>query len=117
MIIRVALKVLRGDEAEDIRSDDEGDDEEEEEEEDEGENEEEEDESDRNARKAVGYSEDPIDLPPLEEEVGVESITFASARSSPARRFRKSGGVASGVHLPIDRKELLGRIGCDKQPD
>ena len=35
-------------------------------------------------------------------------------KSSPAQRSTRRGGHASGVSLPHDRKELLGRIGCDK---
>lgn len=90
MIIRVAMKVLRGDGAEDSRSDDEGEDEEEDE---------------------FIYEE------ALEEEVGVEDLDFKSwERRSGVKR---QGGSSSGVSLPghSDRKELLGRIGCEKQVD
>ncbi len=52
---------------------------------------------------------------PIEDEVGVEGLHF-NKRPSPARQFRKSGGRTSGISIPghSDRKELLGRIGCDK---
>lgn len=95
MIVKVAVKVIRGGEAIDSRSDDE----------DAGDAEEE--ETQKNMPQA--YS-----LPPLEEEVGVESINLSTQRHSPSRKFRKSGAHASGVTLHSDRKELLGRIGCDK---
>ncbi|EGX91058.1 sphingosine N-acyltransferase lac1 [Cordyceps militaris CM01] len=87
MIIRVAVKVLRGDGAEDTRSDDEDDEEEEEEE--------------------YIYEE------ALEEDVGVEALDFKSweRRSGIKRQANSSGVNLSG---PSDRKELLGRIGCEK---
>ena len=116
MIVKVALKVLRGGEAEDSRSDDEGDDDEEEDEEDM-------DEIDPNPTNTPGhnqkatYYQPAVELPPIEKEVGAEGLNFAGQRHSPSRRFRKSGGVASGVNLHSDPKELLGRIGCDKQPE
>ena len=99
MIVRVALKVLRGGEAEDPRSDDE--------EEDEGQDE------DIQEKKNCERNF-PVEEPPLEEEVGVEAINLGNRKTSPNRRFRKGGGAASGVTLHSDRKELLGRIGCDK---
>ncbi|KAL9028853.1 MAG: hypothetical protein Q9196_002840 [Gyalolechia fulgens] len=103
MIVRVALVVLKGGEADDSRSDDEGSD---------GET----------AIEGKGRWENiktcmegrPIEVPPLEEEVGLESINLLSPKASPSRKYRKIGSTASGVHLPSDRKELLGRIGCDK---
>ena len=102
MIIRVASKVIKGGEAEDSRSDDE-------------------EEGVEGLSVCIStFTEDkqfqlpPIEIPPLEEEVGVEALDFSSRRASPARRYRKSAGAASGVALHSDRKELLGRIGCDK---
>ena len=92
MIIKVAVKVVRGGEADDSRSDDEAENE-----------------------KTEGYhSEEQYSHSdaPIEEDVGAEAITYR--RTSPPRRFRKGGATASGVTLPSDRKELLGRIGCDK---
>lgn len=99
MIMRVAVKVLRGGEADDSRSDDE-----------EGEDQ---DEVEKKTNGKQHAYQKPIELPPLEEEVGVDELSIRSQRSSPARRYRKGGGVASGVTLHSDRKELLGRIGCD----
>ncbi|KAL8926156.1 MAG: hypothetical protein Q9208_003059 [Pyrenodesmia sp. 3 TL-2023] len=103
MIVQVALKVLKGGEAEDSRSDDEGTD-------DEGGLQD--DERWENIRTCVEPG--PIEMPPLEEDVGVEAINLVTHKSSPTRKYRKVGSTASGVHLPSDRKELLGRIGCDK---
>lgn len=88
------MKVLRGGQADDVRSDDEG-----EEEVDEHEVLEEE------------------QLLPYEEEVGVESIILKGRVSNASKtRYKKSASSATGVSLPghSDRKELLGRIGCDK---
>lgn len=90
MIVRVAIRVLRGDGAVDSRSDDEGEEEEEEEE--------------------FIYEE----ARPLEEEVGAEALDL---RSWERRSGLKRQASSSGVSLPghSDRKELLGRIGCEKQ--
>jgi acyl-CoA-dependent ceramide synthase len=54
---------------------------------------------------------------PYEEEVGVESINL-KGRTSNLSRYKKSTS-ATGVSLPghSDRKELLGRIGCDHKGD
>ena len=92
MIIRVAVKVIRGGEAEDSRSDDEED----------------------NEKREVHRLEEryPHNDAPIEEDVGAEAITYR--RTSPPKIFRKGGGATSGVTIPSDRKELLGRIGCDK---
>ncbi|POR38402.1 TRAM/LAG1/CLN8 domain-like protein [Tolypocladium paradoxum] len=89
MIVRVAIKVIRGDGAEDTRSDDEAEDEDE-----------------------FIYEE----AQPLEEEVGVEALDL---KSWERRTGVKRQGSSSGVSLPghSDRKELLGRIGCEKQVD
>jgi very-long-chain ceramide synthase len=93
LIVKVALKVVRGGQADDVRSDDEGEDEEEEHE---------------------VFEEE---LQPIEEEVGVESINLKGRVSNASKtRYTKSASSATGVSLPghSDRKELLGRIGCDK---
>ncbi len=103
MIVRVALKVLKGGEAEDSRSDEEGSDDEERLRD---------DERWENIRTCGEPC--PIEIPPREEEVGVEAINLVTSKPSPSRKYRKIGSTASGVHLPSDRKELLGRIGCDK---
>jgi acyl-CoA-dependent ceramide synthase len=93
MIVRVIIKVLKGGDAEDVRSDDEG-----------GEEEEEEDE--------FVYEE----AQPLEEEVGVEELDLRNwERRSGVRKQASSSGVSLPGHS--DRKELLGRIGCEKQVD
>ena len=99
MITRLAWKIIKGSEADDPRSDDED----------------EEGEAEFLEDDVLQYKPDhPFDGPLLEEEVGVEAINFDVRKSSPARMFRKGGGSSSGVTLPSDRKELLGRIGCDK---
>ena len=89
LIIRVAMRVLKGDSAEDLRSDAEGEEE-----------------------------EFEYEAQPLEEEVGVEAIDLKGwERRSSAKRAATS---SSGVSLPghsSDRKELLNRIGCEKQID
>lgn len=92
-IIRVAMRVLRGEGAEDNRSDDEADEEDEDEEE-------------------FVYEE----AQPLEEDVGVEELDL---KNWERRSGFKKQGSSSGVSLPghSDRKELLGRIGCEKQVD
>ncbi|KAM6533199.1 Sphingosine N-acyltransferase lag1 [Fusarium falciforme] len=93
MIVRVIIKVLKGGDAEDVRSDDEGGDEEEEEDE-------------------FVYEE----AQPLEEEVGVEELDLRNwERRSGVRKQASSSGVSLPGHS--DRKELLGRIGCEKQVD
>jgi acyl-CoA-dependent ceramide synthase len=103
MILRVAISVLKGGEADDVRSDDEG--------------EPEEDLVDEKILETIGKLEE-AELHPYEEEVGVEAINL-KGRTSNASRYKKGGrgtSSASGVSLPghSDRKELLGRIGCDK---
>lgn len=90
MIIQVAIRVLKGAGAEDIRSDDEDEEEEE----------------------CYEYEE----AQPYEEEVGVEAIDL---KNWERRTGVKRTATSSGVSLPghSDRKELLGRIGCEKQVD
>ena len=53
---------------------------------------------------------EPIEVLPLEEEVGVEAINLKG------RLFFENVYKVSGVTLRghSDRKELLERIGCDK---
>lgn len=100
MIARVAIKVLKGGSADDVRSDDE-----------------EECEDDEYDEKVFNTSEKLNEraLSPYEEEVGVESINL-KGRTSNASRYRKSTSTSSGVSIAghSDRKDLLGRIGCDK---
>lgn len=104
MIIRVALTVLKGGEAHEPRSDDEGEDI----------DEEDVDEEILSTIEALD-TEPLVAQQPYEEEVGVEAINL-KGRTSNTGRYRKSSSSASGVSLPghSDRKELLGRIGCDK---
>jgi len=97
MIIKVAIRVLKGGEADDIRSDDEGD------------------------NEVLAHEDDEAssqaELPPYEEEVGVEAINLRGRTSKASKnRYRKGASSATGVSIPghSDRKELLGRIGCDK---
>ncbi|KAI0146141.1 longevity-assurance protein [Xylariaceae sp. FL1272] len=96
-IVRVAIKVLRGENADDVRSDDEASDEIEEE------------------LDVEVIESEKAQL--LEEEVGVEAIDFEVWK----RRTGVKAGTSrsSGVRVPghSDRKELLNRIGCEKQID
>lgn len=104
MIVRVAVNVLKGGPAGDVRSDDEGD---------AGE------EVEEIHEKLIHAMEDQLDEfegePQFfEEEVGVEAINLKGR--TPNARYRKSPSHSTGVSLPghSDRKDLLGRIGCDK---
>lgn len=93
MIVKVAVRVLRGDSAEDVRSDDEGEEEE-------------------KIQEEPGFLISQV----IEEEVGAESIDFEAWK----RRTGSHGGAKStGISLRgrSDRKELLDRIGCEKQID
>lgn len=98
MIVRVAVRVLRGGDADDVRSDDEA-----------------EDEDEILDEKIISTIEQLDEEAPFEEEVGVEAMNLKN-RSFNTNRYKKGSGNASGVSLPghSDRKELLGRIGCDK---
>ena len=98
----MAWQVAHGGEAEDSRADDE----------DEGEEADGKEDESVLGKRAYAIPESP----PLDEEVGVESIDLCGRQTSPTRRYRKVVGSASGAKLPghSDRKELLGRIGCDK---
>ncbi|KAF1953439.1 longevity-assurance protein-like protein [Byssothecium circinans] len=109
MIVKVVYKVVRGQNADDVRSDDE----------DEGE------EVDEDAMERERVS-GPINSvkggaewmgpgTPMEQEVGVEALSFSKRRERAAHQ-RSSAARASGISIPGhgDRKELLGRIGCDK---
>ncbi|EFQ32292.1 TLC domain-containing protein [Colletotrichum graminicola] len=89
-IIRVTVRVLKGSPAEDVRSDVEVDEEEEE---------------------VVEYEE----VEAIEEDVGVESIDLKSWERSSAKK--ESSSRVSGVRTHSGRKELLNRIGCEKQID
>jgi acyl-CoA-dependent ceramide synthase len=93
MVLRVAIRVLRGGSADDTRSDDEGEEEEEE------------------ADVDFVNEKPPSAQRYVAQEVGIEEINLVGRKGS-AARSKKSGARATGVTL--DRKELLGRIGCDK---
>lgn len=107
MIVKVVVNVVRGNSADDVRSDDEGDDEEIEEE---------------MERVKTGYEAQHAPAPPLEQEVGVEALNFTTRKSNPngaasVRRSKNQRSTrSSGISIPGhgDHKELLGRIGCDK---
>ena len=100
MIIRVAAKVIKGGKAEDSRSDDEDE---------EGEDREV-DEKDRTIPPSYEVASTEEDTAPIVEEVTVDAINLCRNN----KRYRKSGVAASGITIPSDTKELLGRIGCDK---
>lgn len=89
LIIRIAINVVRGDGAADVRSD---------EEEEEGEEDDD-----------VEYEE----AQPFEEEVGVDAIDLTGWKRRTNSRVLAS---SSGVSLPghIDR-EILNRIGCEQK--
>ena len=91
LVINVAIKVITGCGAEDVRSDDEGEEEQEE----------------------FEYEE----AEPVEEEVGVEDIDLKAWERRTG--VKRTASASTGVTLPghSDRKELLGRIGCEKQVD
>lgn len=91
-IVRVAIKVVRGDNAEDVRSDDDDEDEEE-----------------------LEPQKVPLEKAPMvEEEVEAESIDFeAWKRRSGVKQTVRSSGTSLSRHS--DRKELLNRIGCERQ--
>lgn len=108
MIVKVAYKVICGDGADDVRSDDEDS----------------EAEDEAEDMDDIHLCCEPRPMPInllIEKEVGYEELRHSPSRltrNSSARRSKKSDahGAASGVSLrsPSNRKELLGRIGCDK---
>ncbi|KAL9085178.1 MAG: hypothetical protein Q9165_007709 [Trypethelium subeluteriae] len=115
MILKIAWSVISGNAADDSRSDDEG-------EAVEDDSQDEKEALAQNHEHAVQRSNHQLatakrkDMRPKEEEVGVEGLSFAKRRVSPVNSYRKSGSRTSGISIPghSDRKELLGRIGCDK---
>jgi very-long-chain ceramide synthase len=92
LIMRVLMKVIKGAGAEDVRSDGEGEDEE--------------------VKEVTEFENNE----PLEEEVGVESLNF---KEWEARSGGKTTSSSSGLSLPghSEYKELLNRVGCEKQID
>jgi len=113
MICRVVYGVISGKGAEDSRSDDEGAEDEDEEVEVQG-------STFPVQYDGVSRTPSPSQFQrPLEDEVGVEALHFPRRSSSSRRPYKKSNGRSSGISLPgpVDKKELLGRIGCDKPPE
>lgn len=89
LIVKVAVRVVKGTGADDVRSDDEAEEE---------------------------VQEEEVEEDVYTQEVGVDEIDFKGwgRRSG----VRKRTAAAPSVSLPghhSDRKELLGRIGCEKQ--
>ena len=127
MIVQVAIRVISGSGADDTRSDDEGDEEEEDEEEEDGEYEygDEDEEKKRYGKGIEGGGGDKVSAiasatnaaPPLEEEVGVEALDLKGWERRTG--VKRQSSTTTSVSLPghSDRKELLGRIGCEKQVD
>ncbi|RYO86869.1 hypothetical protein DL766_001110 [Monosporascus sp. MC13-8B] len=87
LIVRVAIRVLRGSGAEDVRSDD---------------------EMEVDAEHLVGQ--------PIEEEVGVEDIDLKQWERRTGVKGATSS-TAISLSRQGDRKELWNRIGCEKQID
>ena len=100
LIIRIAWKVINGQGAGDDRSDDEG--------------EAEVDNADEYIPEKADTSP-PIAVPPIEQTVGVEGLSLRR-KVGPMFTTRRAGGPASALSISghSDKKELLGRIGCDK---
>jgi acyl-CoA-dependent ceramide synthase len=110
MIVKVVYKVVSGQSADDVRSDDEDEDETTEKD---------------TTNAAINAAKTGAEWVPVGQEVGVEALSFAARKSSAtngattvgvSRKGRRSTSRASGISIPGhgDRKELLGRIGCDK---
>jgi acyl-CoA-dependent ceramide synthase len=97
LIIQVAMRVIQGGSPEDVRSDDEGDEEED---------------------YGVREDEEEEEAKPLEVEAGVEDVDLKKWERRAGVK-RTAGSSTSGISLPghSDRKELLNRIGCEKQID
>ncbi|KAL0258251.1 Sphingosine N-acyltransferase lag1 [Diplodia seriata] len=110
MIIKVAYRVVTGQGADDTRSDDEGD-------EDESVDDTEKGDLGKHGKPTNGPAALSIDGKPLEEEVGVEGLHFGTpTRRRSERLYKRSSSRTSGISISgtSDRKELLGRIGCEK---
>jgi len=110
MIVKVAVKVLRGGQADDTRSEDEA----------EADDESEDEEVDTELKKgksveATEPSDNGGELQPLEEEVGVDSLNLRGRTSlASQKRYQKSASYASGASM-AGKKQLLDRIGCEKK--
>jgi very-long-chain ceramide synthase len=105
MICRVVARVLRGEGADDTRSDGEDEDEDEEEfaEEDKG-----------PVQPSVPFTPSDLEKPKfIEVEADPHELTYSASHSwkSGSTSKRKSKGISSGLNLG-DRKDILNRIGC-----
>jgi len=115
-ILKIVYKVLKGNAADDIRSDDDCEDEEEME-----------PNTHHQQHKQQPYDstrtilnftttcgESGMSAMPKEEEVGAESLSFVKLNGR--RMVKRESSRSTGISIPshADRKELLGRIGCDK---
>ncbi|KAH7112827.1 TLC domain-containing protein [Dendryphion nanum] len=102
MILKVVWRVVTGRGADDVRSDDEC--------------EEDELSVDDDLNTPINAIKAGHEWVPVEQEVGVEALTFTRASPSVRKSKRTSGSRSSGMSIAGhgDRKELLGRIGCDK---
>ncbi|KAH8725470.1 TLC domain-containing protein [Phaeosphaeriaceae sp. PMI808] len=110
-IAKIVYNVLTGNSADDVRSDDEGDDED---------DEDEPIEQDRTStilNMVTTCTETGMSAMPYEEEVGADALTFGKLNGTSQRRqSRRESARTSGISIPghTDRRDLLGRIGCDK---
>jgi acyl-CoA-dependent ceramide synthase len=102
MIVKVAIKVLKGGQADDTRSEDE-----------------EEAEKTQNdpldALSSLCHSSAIKPLQPLEEEVDVSGINLKGRKSvASSSRQQRGASRTAGASL-MDKKQLLDRIGCEKK--
>jgi very-long-chain ceramide synthase len=99
-IVRVAVRVLRGDSAEDVRSDDE-------------------DEEEEDVEEEKGDWAESEKVQVFEEEVEAEMVDFDAWKRRNGVRETAATTRTSGASISrhSDRKELLNRIGCERQID
>lgn len=95
LIVRVSIRVLKGASAEDVRSDDE----------------EEEEVGEKKKKKQVGYAE----LELIEQEVGVEAVDLTTRKRRNGKQMQQKQKSGLRLSRSSDRKELLNRVGCEKQ--
>ena len=100
MIVQLVIKVMRGTSTDDPRSDDE--------EEAGGEH------SDEQMEDVKGSAYERMSAEEIQRSYELRLQKASKASTSSPRPARRGHANASGVSLPMDRKELLGRIGCDK---
>lgn len=110
IILKIVYKVLKGNAADDIRSDDECEDEEEIDPTQPRQH----DSTSTILNLATTCGESGLSAMPREEEVGAESLSFAKMNGR--RSVRRETSRSSAINMPshADRREFLGRIGCDK---